>query len=205
MRTNRGDGSLGILSWISEYVCKKRYLSNLRKVFPRDNAIENSSDLPSYPPKISLEPKKVYAYLVQFMVSKQDVEEVFKFVANYFPSCRCSPGQDEIVTNQSGEALHVSVRYEFNGVLFDLITNSTDFLKALDATRVKPPPPWVVFPRVVDPEILGSLQGDIEYWWGGYWSPYWDELTNQQRNDYLTAVGASREWIDCIEAHRNKR
>lgn len=204
MKTNGGNRSFGILSSIFDYARKKKYLSGLRRMFPRDKMVECPPALPSFPPKISLEPRDIHAYLVQFMVSEQDTEEVFKYVSDYFPFDWCSPGQDKIATNRFGEALQVSVRYEFNGVLFDLITNSIEFLRALDATQIKPPPPWVAFPRIKDPDTLGSLQGDIEYWWNGYWSPYWDGLTDQQRNTYLTAVGASKEWIECIEAHRSK-
>jgi hypothetical protein len=61
-------------------------------------------------------------------------------------------------------------------------------------------PPWVAFPDV-DPEIIGSLQGSIDYWWTWFWLPFWEAKSNKERTDYLIKNNASPEWKEFIELH----
>lgn len=176
----------------------------MRARFRREIMPEPISSSPSYPPNRFLGDQGLYAYLVQFNIPSGDSERLFTLLEAFFPMPPLSPNRQMMVLNDKGESLRLGVWREFNGIRFDLFTNSASLLEMLFEHPIAPPPPWEAFPRIKDPDTLGSLQGDIEYWWNGYWSPYWDGLTDQQRTDYLTTVGASREWIECIEAHRNK-
>jgi hypothetical protein len=96
------------------------------------------------------------------------------------------------------QAIHYSLRPEFGGAVVELVTNSVAFLEMLDALCLQPPPPWVVFPDA-DAASLGSLQGDMQYWWDWFWVPFWAAADEGERVRYLEKYSARRGWVECLK------
>lgn len=83
---------------------------------------------------------------------------------------------------------------DFAGICVLLITNDINLLQQLIAFKAAPPPPWESFPNV-DPDTLGSLQGNIEFWCDAFWRPYWFSLNDIERQQYPT------NWCEFSEFH----
>lgn len=195
-----------ILSRMKALLGRKKELRELQARFQPSVLPESIPSSSTYPLRTFLGEQGIYAYLIQIHVPTRDMEAVRDLVGTVFPRLDFAIDRQIDVRNDDGESVQLMAWREFNGIRFDLITNSSRLLKLFEEQPVAPPPPWEAFPRLDDPTTLGSLQGDVEYWWSYCWSPYWDCRTDQQRNAYLTAVGASKEWIECIEVHhRNLR
>lgn len=54
---------------------------------------------------------------------------------------------------------------------------------ALDNFKSAPPNPWESFAEL-DPDTLGSLQGNIDFWCSYFWRPYWLSLSDAERLQY---------------------
>ncbi len=50
----------------------------------------------------------------------------------------------------------------------------------------------------IDPEGLGSLQGDIDYWWTYLWLPFWLSLSQER----WSALDLDTEWCEFIVMHQ---
>ncbi|MFG0453952.1 hypothetical protein [Shewanella mangrovisoli] len=72
---------------------------------------------------------------------------------------------------------------DFAGICVLLISNDIALLQQLIAFKATPPAPWESFPEV-DPDTLGSLQGNIEFWCDTFWRPYWLSLSEAERSQY---------------------
>lgn len=96
--------------------------------------------------------------------------------------------------------INISISQEFAGSTITLLTNDLSLFDRIEEGHYSPPPPWIVFPEY-DPETLGSLQGDIDYWWYTYWSPFWRRMPASQQAQYLKDHGATDAWAECIRCH----
>lgn len=83
---------------------------------------------------------------------------------------------------------------DFAGICVLLITNDINLLQQLIAFKAMPPAPWESFPDV-DPDTLGSLQGNIGFWCDAFWRPYWLSLGETERLQYPT------NWREFSEFH----
>lgn len=83
---------------------------------------------------------------------------------------------------------------DFAGFCVLLITNDINLLQQLIAFKAMPPAPWESFPDV-DPDTLGSLQGNIGFWCDAFWRPYWLSLGETERLQYPT------NWREFSEFH----
>ncbi|MGL5395839.1 MAG: hypothetical protein ACRDBQ_11260 [Shewanella sp.] len=83
---------------------------------------------------------------------------------------------------------------DFAGSCVLLITNDINLLQQLIAFKAMPPAPWESFPDI-DPDTLGSLQGNIGFWCDAFWRPYWLSLGETERLQYPT------NWREFSEFH----
>ncbi|WP_151069637.1 hypothetical protein [Cupriavidus oxalaticus] len=104
--------------------------------------------------------------------------------------------------NEAGDFfIVVAFGSEFSGSVVSMMANDISVFDRIEVNNSSPPPPWVAFPELREPRKLGFLQGDIEYWWDNYWSPFWESLTAEEREEYLRSRGATEEWKSCIWLH----
>ncbi|WP_148716702.1 hypothetical protein [Chitinolyticbacter meiyuanensis] len=165
-----------------------------------DHLAGRTVDAATFPQKDLLVGEDLYAYRLTFMVSNDDADRVRSAIATQFliPSV----GRYFIVevTNSRGYSIHGAVRPEFNGAVVEMLTNSVDLLHTLDALQLQPLQPWLAFPGF-DPEGVGSLQGNIEFWWSHFWAPFWRSLSAARRLQYLQSAPAV--WAEFIETHQS--
>ncbi|WP_161940242.1 hypothetical protein, partial [Cupriavidus necator] len=113
---------------------------------------------------------------------------------------------EHLYTRRSGNEvgdffISIALNDEFSGSIVSMMTNDVSVFCRIAVANSGPPPPWVAFPEISEPLKLGFLQGDIEYWWDNYWSPFWESLTAEEREAYLGRRGATKEWKRCIWLH----
>jgi hypothetical protein len=152
--------------------------------------------LAKYPPKDFLAERGVYAYRSDFMLA--DASSLVACIRSHFPTVSNDVFQEGPHQSGNGESIHFAVRPEFRGASVEMLTNSVNLLRAIDALHVTPPPPWKVFPHL-DPETMGSMQGDVDYWWWLYWGPFWNNASPPEREQYLQVHKASQSWIEYFE------
>lgn len=112
-----------------------------------------------------------------------------------------SPELNTQVVNRSGDPASKKVMLfqhpSFAGTIVSFASDDLDVLEALQQTRLEPPLPADSFPWI-DPESLGSLQGDIEYWWMHLWLPFWLSLSQEKQSD----LELEPEWREFIVMHQ---
>jgi len=78
------------------------------------------------------------------------------------------------------------------------MTNSVEFLTALDALETHPPHPWDSWPGI-SPFEIQPTQGAPEWWWYAYWKPYWLALPPDKVEAYLEEQLRSHpDWLSAI-------
>jgi hypothetical protein len=141
----------------------------------------------------------IEAYLVRFLVSEENLSRLFLMFekAGYV----VNPGQHTQVMERSQEPIGKKVMLflhpSFSGTVVSCASDDLDVLEALQQTRLDPPLPADSFPWI-DPEGLGSLQGDIEYWWMHLWLPFWVSLNQEEQ----LSLELEPEWREFIENHQ---
>lgn len=152
--------------------------------------------LAKYPPKAFASEEGIYAY--RMWLSVVDASGVVACLRNYFPTVESGVIQQGMHSGSNGESLNLAIYSEFKGTTVALLTNSVDSLRAIDALRLTPLPPWIVFPHI-DPDTLGSLQGDVDFWFWQYWGPFWDAASQSERAEYMDLHKPSTGWIEYFE------
>lgn len=160
------------------------------------NAPENAYT--GYPAPLPPDPS-IEAYLVRFLVSEDSLTLLFQTLAQ--AGYKVSPELNTQVINHSGDPSSKKVMLfqhpSFAGTIVSFASDDLDVLEALQQTRIEPPLPADSFPWI-DPEGLGSLQGDIEYWWTYLWLPFWLSLSQERQS----ALGLEPEWREFIVMHQ---
>jgi hypothetical protein len=82
--------------------------------------------------------------------------------------------------------------------LLELASDDLDVITALQYKRFEPQLPSESFPSI-DLEGLGSLQGDMEYWWVNLWFPFWQALSLERQS----ALDLDSEWREFILMHQS--
>ncbi|WP_458379344.1 hypothetical protein [Pseudomonas chlororaphis] len=83
---------------------------------------------------------------------------------------------------------------EFNAVTVRLVTNSTDFLEAVQRQRFAVPPPWIAF-EGYNPAWWGAqLQGAQGYYNDQYFLPFFTGLSEAEKRAYYARYTATQEW-----------
>lgn len=173
--------------------------NDLSKIYTAPLFSKEGVNLIKFPIKDSLVGQGIYAYRLQFMVSEANADRLILLILSTFDGVGNNTFQEGSFKNNKGESIHFSVRSEFNGAVIEMVTNSIPLLKAIDLLNLTPLPPWMVFPNI-DPTALGALQGDVAYWWTWFWSPFWDNASNEEKEKYLLNNNGSTEWIEAIRA-----
>lgn len=91
---------------------------------------------------------------------------------------------------------------QFNGVCVGISTNDVEVCRRVIALDLEPLEPWVAFPELAE-TAFGMLMGNIEYWWNEYWDPFWESLSPEGREAYLSR--ANKPWRSRIEADESMR
>ncbi|MFL9590442.1 hypothetical protein ACKC5O_00475 [Aeromonas schubertii] len=138
------------------------------------------------------------AYLVRFLASESSLERLIKTLAQI--GYRVLPGLDTQVIarsgGHSGKKVMLFLHPSFAGTIVSFASDDLDVLDALQQTRLEPPLPADSFPWI-DPEGLGSLQGDVEYWWMHLWLPFWVSLNQEEQ----IALDLEPEWREFMAIH----
>lgn len=186
------------MNWLKKVTCWVRREESLTSIYASKDCCLPLPDLLVYPVKEWL--MHICAYHMHFMIQRCDEKILKNLINKHFEIIGRDAGNGMNRRNQHDNLVHFSFLPEFNGITVYLLTNDPDFLRSIDALNLTPVPPWIAFSNV-EPDSLGSLQGDIEYWWAEYWSPFWVSLTQEEKTQYLIKNEASIKWIECINAH----
>ena len=163
------------------------YLSDLKYIFSKEKF--NYFNGKTYPQKHDLIDKNIYAYKVNMMITKNGLITLKKILIKYFPLNFDNINNKPIVH----EGIAIALTNEFNGTVMYLITNNINLLNDIDLAKLSPPPPWIVFPNE-DPRGLGSMQGDMEYWFLNHWDPFWNSLNFNNKRQYLKIFRTNKYW-----------
>ncbi|MFM5717857.1 hypothetical protein [Aeromonas caviae] len=151
-----------------------------------------------YPTPLPPEPS-IEAYLVRFLVADDSLTMLFQVMAQV--GYEVSPELNTQVLNRSRDPASKKVMLfqhpSFAGTIVSFASDDLDVLEAIQQTRLEPPLPADSFPWI-DPESLGSLQGDMEYWWTYFWLPFWLSLSQEKQS----ALELEPEWREFIEMHQ---
>ncbi|MTV39331.1 hypothetical protein [Duganella radicis] len=153
----------------------------------------------SYPEKTHLGDQGIFAYRMEFMVAEAHGSLVLDAINSEFQLESQAVFQEGHLVN-GARSIHFSLRPEFGGARVAIVTNSVQLLEKIDALKLQPPPPWIVFPDA-DPSALGSLQGSMEYWWDWFFQPFWASADAATRARYLTIYPTDQEWRDYLMLH----
>ncbi len=154
----------------------------------------------NYPFVLLLDKDKIFAYNLVFSCIEKNKLSIIELIHSNFQIEQTNNFMQAKGKNTYNESIHFSIVSEFNAFTIRIVTNSIRLLKEIDNLRVEPPSPWISFPEI-DPDSLGSLQGSIDYWWYVYWTPFWEKLSPQEKQDYYRIKQATPEWIECIDIH----
>lgn len=138
------------------------------------------------------------AYLVRFLASESSLERLIKKLAQI--GYLVLPELDTQVIarsgDHSGKKVMLFLHPSFAGTIVSFASDDLDVLDVLQQTRLEPPLPADSFPWI-DPEGLGSLQGDVEYWWMHLWLPFWVSLNQEEQ----LALDLEPEWREFMAIH----
>ncbi|MDH0446898.1 hypothetical protein [Shewanella sp. GD04112] len=181
---------MGLLDWL------KRHLG------PKANTDSQAADLQAIfnkpLPRLLLPSHQVYpivtpamqpdlaAYQIHCLLSNQDKPRLDALLTEmaFAPVVEKDAASSKLL-HHAQEPSHVFLHQyaDFAGVCVLLISNDIALLQRLIGFKAAPPAPWESFPDV-DPDTLGSLQGNIEFWCDTFWRPYWLSLSEAERSQY---------------------
>ncbi len=177
----------------------------LRALFPCPLDLTQVSDLQErslkYPAVSSLvHSLNVNAFYAHFQSESNQVDRIVKGATTGFNRVD-ENSYVKSAENKGSCHLFISIGEEFSGAILSIISDDISVFERIAEANSSPPPPWVAFPDVDEPLKLGSLQGDLEYWWDGYWLPFWENLSSEERVMYLQKYEATDDWRQCIWLH----
>ncbi|ATY81328.1 hypothetical protein CVS42_11135 [Aeromonas veronii] len=151
-----------------------------------------------YPASLPLD-AGIGAYLVRFLVSEGCMERLTLALSQigYLVLPELDTQVIERSGDHSGKKVMLFLHPSFAGTIVSFASDDLDVLEALQQTRLAPPLPADSFPWI-DPEALGSLQGDVEYWWMNFWLPFWVSLNQEEQ----LALDLEPEWREFIVNHQ---
>ncbi len=178
---------------------KEKNPPDIKDVFKGSGYLNASKKAYSgYPAPLPPDPS-IEAYLVRFLVSEDSLLLLFQVLAQvgYEVSPELSTQVIARSGDNSGKKVMLFLHPSFAGTIVSFASDDLDVLEALQQTRLEPPLPADSFPWI-DPEGLGSLQGDIEYWWTYLWLPFWLSLSQEKQS----ALDLEPEWREFIVMHQ---
>ncbi|HEA3088986.1 TPA: hypothetical protein RVR74_001274 [Aeromonas salmonicida] len=151
-----------------------------------------------YPASLPLD-AGIEAYLVRFLVSEGCMERLTLALSQI--GYLVSLGLNTQVIERSDDPLDrkmvLFLHPSFAGTVVSFASDDLNVLEALQQTKLEPPLPADSF-SWIDPEGLGSLQGDVEYWWMHLWLPFWVSLNQEEQ----LALDLEPEWREFIVIHQ---
>lgn len=180
-----------LLDWLKRYLGPKAntdsQTADLQAIFSK--ALAPSLSLPNhqaYPIVTPAMQPGLAAYQVHCLLNKQDKQRLDALLSNtgFEPEASCDVVFSGVLHHTQGPS-HVFLHQyaDFAGICILLVSNDIALLQQLIAFKAAPPAPWESFPEV-DPDTLGSLQGNIEFWCDTFWRPYWLSLSEAERSQY---------------------
>lgn len=150
-----------------------------------------------YPASLPLD-AGIEAYLVRFLVSEGCMERLTLALSQigYLVSPRLNTQVIERSDDPLDRKMVLFLHPSFAGTVVSFASDDLDVLEALQQTKLEPPLPADSFPWI-DPEGLGSLQGDVEYWWMHLWLPFWVSLNQEEQ----LALDLEPEWREFMAIH----
>ncbi|MGY3887287.1 hypothetical protein [Aeromonas aquatica] len=141
----------------------------------------------------------IEAYLARFLVSKGYMERLTLALSQigYQVCPELNTQVIERSDDPSDRKMVLFLHPSFAGTVISFASDDLDVIDALQQTRLEPPLPADSFPWI-DPEDLGSLQGDMEYWWTYLWLPFWLSLSQERQS----ALDLEPEWREFIVMHQ---
>ncbi len=165
------------------------YWSDLKKSFPREKYSKYNGKI--FPEKIDLSESNIYGYSIRIMLTEESYLIFRIIIQNYYKI-------DILNEKQFVKAgIALAVTNEFRGIVVNLITNNNDLLIEIDKSNLYTPPPWIVYPNE-DPRYLGSLQGEIDYWFYFIWHPFWNSLSLEEKKNYFRKTKPNRYWANYL-------
>ncbi|MNF89200.1 hypothetical protein D3C84_717150 [compost metagenome] len=193
--------SIGLMIVLKRFFRRKETIKSLGM----DDVFKGSgfSDVPPhifnrYPAPLPPD-KKFEAYQVRFLVSVEYLERLFQVFmqAGYVvdPELNTQVMMKSSQETAARKAM-LFLNPAFAGVLVSFASNDLDVLEAMQCSIWIPSQPAESFPWL-DPQSLGSLQGDVEYWWNHLWLPFWVSLSLKEQADFALEP----EWREFMESH----
>ncbi|VEF24289.1 Uncharacterised protein [Shewanella baltica] len=185
---------MSVLTWLKKH---------LHSAFHGNSTLERQADLaaifnPAQMPDIDLPTNQaypqvtpivqadIYAYQVHGLLTLEGKQTLDRLISNagfaVLPEHAAS--FNGLITHPSqATSLQLHQYADFAGICVSLMSNDKALLEQLIAFKSTLPHPWESFPDV-DPETLGSLQGNIDFWCNYFWRPYWLSLSVTERLQY---------------------
>ncbi|MCU8083706.1 hypothetical protein [Shewanella sp. SM23] len=196
---------MSVLTWIKQRLARNsdslkqsRPQTELRTVFHQTQMPNISLPIiQTYPLVVPMDRADIFAYQLHCLLTYQGKEALNTLLSqagfNTLP---------EQTVNFNGFIEHptqatcvlLNQYDDFAGVCITLVTNDKPLLEALIRFKSAPPNPWESFPNI-DPDTLGSLQGNIDFWCSYFWRPYWLSLSETERLQY------PESWREFSEFH----
>jgi len=89
---------------------------------------------------------------------------MLNFINRHYSSNYSLNTSENVIISGESDTIAFNIYKKFEGRVVRIITNSEDILKVIWSIRPTPITPWVSFPEI-DPESLGQMQGDFEFYW----------------------------------------
>ncbi|OMQ18214.1 hypothetical protein [Serratia oryzae] len=176
---------------------KRNNENDFASIFPKHN-FQKISDLKKYPCVISLVEDNTYAYRMFFCADKKFSQGIIDLINEEFESNITFENTSDTLLFLKNEAIVLNVYNDFEGEVVRIITNSEIFVRKLWELKITPPPPWISFPEI-DPDGLGSMQGNLSFWWDWMWLPFWNSMDTSEKKYYLIAHSAPLNWIEYFD------
>ncbi|MGI2136148.1 hypothetical protein [Shewanella baltica] len=185
---------MSLLTWIKKH---------LHSAFHGNSTLERQADLaaifnPAQMPDIDLPTNQayplvtpivqadIYAYQVHGLLTLEGKQILDRLISNagFTALPEHAASFNGLITHRSrATSLQLNQYADFAGICVNLISNDKALLEQLIAFKSTLPHPWESFPDV-DPDTLGSLQGNIDFWCNYFWRPYWLSLSVTERLQY---------------------
>lgn len=181
---------MSVLAWFTKCV-------NLIKSSKQDVALPevfNQIQMPcitiplqqTYPLVMPMAQDDIYAYQIHCLLTLEGKQAIDTLINNAgfeaLPE-HSAPFNGLIKHSNQSSCVFLNQYADFAGICLNLITNDQTLLEQLISFKSQLPDPWKSFPDI-DPDTLGSLQGNLDFWCHYFWRPYWLSLSQKERLQY---------------------
>lgn len=143
-------------------------------------------DRQAYPPIVSLAKDHIFGYQMHCLLTYQGKETLDTLLreAGFMALPAVADPFSGVIEHATNDTrIFLNQYIDFAGICINLVTNNSTLLAALVNFKSAPPNPWESFAEL-DPDTLGSLQGNIDFWCSYFWRPYWLSLSDVERLQY---------------------